>query len=114
MKLIKSIAVFLTMIIFEVGLAVFAYPYWHGYLVDHRIERNAEAFLSWVEVEHAHTSPTESYVVEDKTPEPTEPEKHTQLWRDMMAYNRQISVPEPADRGRRSSSYRRWSLLHGQ
>lgn len=90
MKLIKSIAVFLTMIIFAVGLAVFAYPYWHGYLVDHRIERNAEAFLSWVEVEHAHTSPTESYVVEDKTSEPTEPEKHTQLWRDMMAYNRQI------------------------
>lgn len=111
MKHIKAAAVLIMSAIFVVGFAIFSYPYWHGYLVDQRIERNAEAFLTWVEVENMPISPTESYVVEDSVPEATEPDTHTQLWRDMMAYNSEIYENEQKNlNGKRAYELSAFSL----
>lgn len=90
MKLIKSVFVLLIVSVFLLGLGIFSYPMWHGYIVDHQIEQNAEEFLSWVEVEQGSSDPTESFILENTIPEPTEPENYVDLWRDMMEYNQEI------------------------
>lgn len=90
MRLIKCILVLLITALFLLGFGIFSYPMWHGYIVDHRIEQNAEEFLSWVEVAQGSTDPTESFVLEETIPEPTEPDDYVDLWKDMMAYNQQI------------------------
>lgn len=90
MKLIKKSIAILAIGLFLCGMGIFTYPIWHGYLVDMQIELEAEEFLSFVQVDHKGTEPTESYVIENAIPEPTEPDVHTELWRDIAAYNRNL------------------------
>ncbi len=90
MKRINRICVFLALCFFLFGAGVFSYPYWHGYLVDQRIEQDAESFLNWVEADQNLSEPTESFVLEDRIPEPTQPDSYANLWHDMMTYNRNI------------------------
>lgn len=90
MKWLNRICVLLALGFFLFGAGVFTYPYWHGYLIDRRIEQNAETFLSWAETDSKPLEPTESFVRQDRIPEPTQPESYTDLWQDMMAYNRGI------------------------
>ena len=97
MKRIRQVCAFLAIGIFLCGAGVFTYPMWHGYLVDRRIEQNAEIFLTWTQTEQEETEPTESYVLENTIPEPTEPDSYTDLWHDMMAYNRNIYMDGQKD-----------------
>ena len=90
MKWINRICAFLAVCFFLIGAGVFTYPYWHGHLVDRRIEQNAQSFLSWVEEDEKESNPTQSFVQEDRIPEPTEPDSYADLWQDMMAYNEKL------------------------
>lgn len=95
MKLIRRLVTFLMILVFISGLGVLLYPYVRGYLVDNRIEKTAEEFLSWVEIAPFVPDPSESHVItqdpiEPAIPEPTEPDQYVDLWYDMMNYNRDI------------------------
>lgn len=77
------------------GLGVLLYPYIRGYLVDRQIERTAEEFLSRVETDPISPYPSESQLDQDTpsdSPEPTEPDTYTDLWRDMVDYNKEIYI----------------------
>ena len=90
MKRINRILSFLAICLFLLGATGFTYPYWHGHLVDRRIEQNAQSFLSWVEEDEKTFDPTQSFVREDRIPEPTEPDSYPDLWHDMMTYNEKL------------------------
>lgn len=102
MKLIRRLVTFLMILVFISGLGVLLYPYVRGYLVDNRIEKTAEEFLSWVEISPFIPGPSESHVItqdptESAIPEPTEPEEYVDLWYDMMNYNRDIYLKGQED-----------------
>lgn len=81
--------------VFLSGLGVLLYPYIRGYLVDRQIERTAEEFLSRVETDPISPYPSESQLDQDTpsdSPEPTEPDTYTDLWRDMVDYNKEIYI----------------------
>ncbi len=93
MKLIRRLITILMLLIFLTGLGVLLYPYVHGYIEDLRIQKAAEAFLSWVEVLPYTPGPTESQVIIENSPVPTEseiPELYPELWLDMVQYNQQL------------------------
>ena len=95
MKLIRRLVTFLMILVFIFGLGVLLYPYVRGYLVDHRIEQDAQEFLSWVEINPFVPDPSGSHVItqdptEPAIPEPTEPDEYVDLWYGMMNYNRDI------------------------
>lgn len=89
-------------LVFLSGLGVMLYPHVRGYLVDHRIERQAEEFLSWVEIAPFVSDSSESHVIEinpagPAIPEPTEPNEYVDLWYAMMNYNRDIYLKGQED-----------------
>lgn len=95
MKLLRRLVVLLTTLVFLFGLGMLLYPFVRGYLVDHRIEQDAQAFLSWVEVAPFVLDSSESHVIVQNPdgpaiPDPTEPDEYVSLWYDMMNYNREI------------------------
>lgn len=95
MKKIKYLVLTLMILVFLSGLGVLLYPYIRGYLVDRKIERTAEEFLSRVETEPISPYPSESQLDQDTPsdpPEPTEPDTYTDLWRDMVDYNKEIYI----------------------
>lgn len=102
MKLIRRLVTLLMILVFVFGLGVLLYPYVRGYLVDHRIEQDAQEFLSWVEINPFVPDPSESHVItqdpaEPAIPEPTEPDEYVDLWYDMMNYNRDIYLKGQED-----------------
>ena len=89
-------------LVFLSGLGVMLYPHVRGYLVDHRIEREAEEFLSWVEIAPFVPDSSESHVIEinpagPAIPEPTEPNEYVDLWYAKMNYNRNIYLKGQED-----------------
>ncbi len=95
MKLIRRLITILMLLIFLTGLGVLLYPYAHGYLEDLRIQQDAEEFLSWVEVLPYTPDPTESQVIIETQPVPTEseiPELYPELWLDVRKYNEQLYI----------------------
>ena len=89
-------------LVFLSGLVVMLYPHVRGYLVDNRIEREAEEFLSWVEIAPFVPDSSESHVIEinpagPAIPEPTEPNEYVDLWYAMMNYNRDIYLKGQED-----------------
>ena len=90
MKLIKSLLVILMVLIFLIGAGVFLYPVLHGYLIDHRIQMKAEEFLSWVEIAPYTPDPSAAEEADDISPDPTEPDTYTELWRDIRDYNQRL------------------------
>ena len=102
MKLIRKVFIFLMVLVFLSGLVVMLYPHVRGYLVDNRIEREAEEFLSWVEIAPFVPDSSESHVIEmnpagPAIPEPTEPNEDVDLWYAMMNYNRDIYLKGQED-----------------
>ena len=89
MRKIRTLIVFLTVMVFFAGLSVFSYPFVNGMLVDHRIKINAQNFLSWVETEQYIPDPSESQVILE-TEEVFIPDQYPELWLDMQAYNQNI------------------------
>ena len=95
MKKLKYLVLILMILVFLSGLGVLLYPYIRGYLVDRQIERTAEEFLSRVETDPISPYPSESQLDQDTpsdSPEPTEPDTYTDLWRDMVDYNKEIYI----------------------
>ena len=95
MKKIRRIVLVLMILVFFSGMGVLLYPYVRGYLVDRRIEKTAEEFLSLVETDPFSPYPSESQLDQDSSSdplEPTEPDTYTDLWRDMVDYNREIYI----------------------
>ena len=102
MKLIRKVIIFMMVLVFLSGLGVMFYPHVRGYLVDHRIEREAEEFLSWVEIAPFVPDSSESHVIEinpagPAIQEPTEPNEYVDLWYAMMNYNRDIYLKGQED-----------------
>ena len=92
---LKYLVLILMILVFLSGLGVLLYPYIRGYLVDRQIERTAEEFLSRVETAPISPYPSESQLDQDTpsdSPEPTEPDTYTDLWRDMVDYNKEIYI----------------------
>lgn len=95
MKKIRRIVLVLMILVFFSGMGVLLYPYVRGYLVDRRIEKTAEEFLSLVETDPFSPYPSESQLDQDSPSdplEPTEPDTYTDLWRDMVDYNQEIYI----------------------
>lgn len=90
MRLSRKYLLFFMSLIFLLGLGVCLYPVINGGLVDLRIEKDAEEFLSLVEIEPFSPDSFESFVIPEGIPEPTAPDFYTDLWEDMYAYNQQI------------------------
>lgn len=84
----KNVLIFLTVLLFVLGLAVFSYPYVNGLLVNMKIKTNAEEFLSWVKTDLYIPDPSESQVILEE--EEFIPEKYPDLWLAMKAYNKEI------------------------
>ena len=102
MKLIRRLVIILMILVFIFGLGVLLYPHVSGYLVDHRIEHDAQEFLSWVEIAPFVPDSTESHVImqdptEPAIPEPSEPDQYVDLWYAMMNYNRDIYLKGQKD-----------------
>ena len=74
-------------LVFLSGLGVCLYPTLRGLVVDTRIRKDAEEFLSWVEI---NPEPTQSTVILETKPVLYLPEEHQTLWRLMQDYNRDI------------------------
>ena len=95
MKKLKYLVLILMILVFLSGLGILLYPYIQGYLVDRQIERTAEEFLSRVETAPISPYPSESQLDQDTpsdSPEPTGPDTYTDLWRDMVDYNKEIYI----------------------
>ena len=102
MKRIRRLIIILMILIFFFGLGVLLYPYVRGYMVDYRIERDAEEFLSWVEINPFVPDPPGSHVltqdqINPAIPEPTVPNEYVDLWYAMMNYNRDIYLKGQQD-----------------
>ena len=102
MKLIRRLVIILMILVFIFGLGVLLYPHIRGYLVDHRIEHDAQEFLSWVEIAPFVPDSTESRVImqdptEPAIPEPSEPDQYVDLWYAMINYNRDIYLKGQED-----------------
>lgn len=92
---LKYLVLILMILVFLSGLGILLYPYIQGYLVDRQIERTAEEFLSRVETAPISPYPSESQLDQDTpsdSPEPTGPDTYTDLWRDMVDYNKEIYI----------------------
>ena len=102
MKLIRRLIIFIMIFIFLIGLGVLLYPFVKGYIVDNRIQHDAEEFLSWVELAPFVPDSSGSHVIEVEPagpaiPEPTEPNEYVDLWYAMMNYNRDIYLKGQQD-----------------
>ena len=102
MKLIRRLIIFIMILIFLIGLGVLLYPFVKGYIVDNRIQHDAEEFLSWVELAPFVPDSSGSHVIEvnpagPAIPEPTEPNEYVDLWYAMMNYNRDIYLKGQQD-----------------
>ena len=83
----KRVFLFFMILVFLSGLGVCLYPTLRGMVVDTRIRKDAEEFLSWVEI---NPEPTQSTVILETKPVLYLPEEHQTLWRLMQDYNRDI------------------------
>ena len=93
MRKIRCLILIFMILVFLSGLGILLYPYVRGYLVDRKIERTADEFLSWVETGSVSPYPSGSQLDQDSPSdplEPTEPDTYTDLWRDMVDYNHEI------------------------
>ncbi len=86
----RKIIIFLMLLIFAAGLAVFLYPYIQGAIVDHQIKERAEEVLEWIESEKPEPSETETASPDDKIPLEAVPRDHLELWEAMLTYNESI------------------------
>ena len=67
------------------------YPHINARWMDHVMRRDAEEFLSFVEVSREQAQQGSSHVVsQPEDPGPVLPEEYPQLWLDMKAYNEAI------------------------
>jgi len=83
----KRVFLFFMILVFLSGLGVCLYPTLRGLVVDTRIRKDAEEFLSWVEI---NPESTQSTVILETKPVLYLPEEHQTLWRLMQDYNRDI------------------------
>lgn len=93
MRKIRCLILIFMILVFLSGLGILLYPYVRGYLVDRKIERTADEFLSWVETGPVSPYPSGSQLDQDSPSyplEPTEPDTYTDLWQDMVDYNHEI------------------------
>lgn len=93
MRKIRCLILIFMILVFLSGLGILLYPYVRGYLVDRKIERTADEFLSWVETGSVSPYPSGSQLDQDSPSdplEPIEPDTYTDLWRDMVDYNHEI------------------------
>ena len=77
---------FLSYLILFAGIAIMAFPYIRGAIMDRRANRTAEEFLSRVIID-----PYKESEVIAAVPEPTEePREHKELWDAMVSYNESL------------------------
>ena len=75
------------------GCIILLYPSLNGLWVDYTMRRDAQEFLSYVEVKpftQGEGIPSETVLQEGAAEEVAPPAEHTQLWLDMKAYNEAI------------------------
>ena len=98
----RGLVIVLMLLVFVIGLGILLYPFAEGYLVDHKIQEDARAFLSWVELNPYTPDPSDKQVNGSECtgptiPEPTEPDQYVDLWYAMMNYNRDIYLKGQSD-----------------
>lgn len=83
----KLFLIFLSSLLFLMGLITFLFPYWNGALVDHSMQRKAEQFMEQI----FQVIPSETLAPPDE-PIPTETQSvlYPELLADMKAYNERI------------------------
>lgn len=89
----KIFFVVLAVLLLLFGCGMVLYPYLNGLWVDYAMHKDAENFLSYVQVEPftTDTSVSENTIQQENTlEEPTLPTDHPQLWLDMKTYNETI------------------------
>lgn len=79
-------------LLFLIGGFVASYPYWNGFLIDREIEDTAIEFLT-----NAEQSAQEPSIDVPPAEQPTKLERiYSDLWEDMVDYNRRISMEKQA------------------
>lgn len=87
-KLETFLLLFLVML-FAAGLCLALYPYVQGFVVDNIMQRQAEDFLSRVEIIPDDPASVKPIVMETESEE-TQPRQYLELWEEMTAYNESI------------------------
>lgn len=83
----KLFLIFLSGILFFMGLVTFLFPYWNGALVDHTMQQKAERFMEQV-IQTTPSEPTEPFA--SSLPTETQQVLYPELLADMKAYNERI------------------------
>lgn len=82
----KLFLIFLSGILFFMGLVTFLFPYWNGAMVDHAIQHEANIFLDQV----IQIRPEETISADTSKTEETEPIIYPELLAAMKEYNERI------------------------
>ena len=83
----RKVLILLMLLVFISGLGILLYPYLQGTAIDHRIEKEAQAFLE--KVKNQPVNPQKP-TPEIMGPEGTEPAPYPDLLEAMECYNRRI------------------------
>lgn len=87
----SGITLFFSIFLLLSGCAIMLYPHINALWMDHVMRRDAEEFLSFVEVSREQAQQGTSHIVsQPEDPGPVLPEEYSQLWLDMKAYNESI------------------------
>ena len=85
----RTFLLILSIFLFAAGCAVMLYPQANKLWVEYKLRRDAEEFLSYVEIGPYSPSQGTSYV-DTQTPGETLPDRYPELWQQMKAYNESI------------------------
>ena len=85
----ETILLFLLVMLFIAGLGLALYPFIQGAVVDGIMQKQAENFLSRVEISDDEPSGTEPVILATE-PDETQPRQYQELWEEMTAYNESI------------------------
>ena len=90
----RILLLILSVLLLLAGCIVLFYPQLNCLWTEYRLRRDAEDFLSYVDMTIADPDVDASYVViqhpEETEPEETLPEQYPELWQQMKAYNESI------------------------
>jgi sortase A len=90
----KTILIMLYVLLFLSGLALLLYPKLNAIWIDYMLQRNADAFLSFVQTDaYIQEEDTTQVIIPDpgiQEPEETLPAQYPDLWMQMKVYNESI------------------------
>ena len=91
MRILKAIVVVIMVLVFMMGFAICAFPVIQNIVSEYQVKQSVQEFFGQLESSKPVID-TVPEVTDSATDETTAPREHEALWKDMLAYNRQIWV----------------------